>query len=409
MIDDDLTSAELAVLGSVIETGGKALDLIALRGDDFNDGRHGDLYDAMRNMYMAGKHVDATTMSNVMPEHTVFLHSVTDHGRFSYAVESYAEIVAAHGMHRRMQSVADGIRQFAPSMSVSAMMENAHRLLDAAEGESKSNVRMVRDILPGVIERLQAKATFVPTPWPTLNASIGGLRPGAVYVIAARPGVGKTVIAAQIAAELAQHGKVAFSSLEMSEDELVSRLISERLKIYVGNIKDNRLTERDWQVLEQGRTQLDDLNIAIDDRAAVSATEVRAHAKAVAREGKLVGIVVDYMQLMSSKSKMDRHLQVSEFSRQLKIMAKDLKVPVIALSQLNRQSESRMDGIPKLSDLRESGSIEQDADVVMLLRKEGEGHQQSLIIDVAKNRHGQTGEVDLAWQGEFSRAVEWNS
>jgi len=409
MLTDDLPSAELAVLGSVLETGGKALDLIALRGDDFNDKRHGDLFDTMRAMHANGEHVDPTTMSAASPEDAPFLYSLTDHGRFSYAIVSYAEIVASHGMHRRMQSVADGIRGFNPDMSVAMMFERAQQLLDGAAGEAKSNVRMVADILPGVLERMKSKATFVPSPWPTLNAAIGGLRPGAVYVVAARPGMGKTVVAAQMAAALADHGRVAFSSLEMSEDELVTRLMSERLRIRVGKLKDNRLDDYDWGIIDAGRDALDSLNIAIDDRAAVSAVEVRSHAKAVQRDGKLAGIVVDYMQLMSSRSKVDRHLQVSEFSRQLKIMAKDLQVPVIALSQLNRQSESRADGIPKLSDLRESGSIEQDADVVILLRREGEFPMEHLILDVAKNRHGQTGEVDLAWQGEFSRAVEWDS
>jgi replicative DNA helicase len=409
MLTSDLPSAELAVLGSILETGGKALDLIALRADDFNDARHGELFDLMRTMYADGKHVDPMTVGAQVPEHQVFLFSVVEHGRFSYAIESYAEIVANHGMHRRMQAVADGIRGFNPDMPVDAMLERAQLLLDGAAGESTSKVRMVKDILPNVIKRLQDKATFIPSPWPTLNAAIGGLRPGAVYVVAARPGMGKTVVAAQLAATLAEHGKVAFSSLEMSDEELVSRLIAERLQIHVGKLKDNRLSERDWNNIADGMAKLNRLDIAIDDRSSVSAVEVRVHAKAVAREGKLAGVVVDYMQLMTSKSKMDRHLQVSEFSRQLKIMAKDLQVPVIALSQLNRNSESRAEGIPKLSELRESGSIEQDADVVILLRREGEFPQEHLIMDVAKNRHGQTGEVDLAWQGEFSRAVEWDS
>jgi replicative DNA helicase len=289
------------------------------------------------------------------------------------------------------------------------MTERARQLVDDAAGTQKSQVRFVRDIIPDVLERMNTKTTFVPTPWPTLNAAIGGLRPGAVYVVAARPGMGKTVIAAQLATCLAQTGMVAFSSLEMSEDDLVSRLISERLEIMVGKVKDNRMAPRDWDIFNSRRPELDDLNIAIDDRSNIAPGDVRSFARSVSRHGKLAGIVVDYMQLMTSRSKMDRHLQVSEFSRQLKIMAKDMHVPVIALSQLNRQSESRMDGIPKLSDLRESGSIEQDADVVILLRREGEYPSEELILDVAKNRHGETGIVQLAWQGEFSRAVEWNS
>ena len=415
MLGNDLPSAELAVLGAVIATGGDALDSIALAADDFNEPRHGQLFEAMRTMHAEGQHIDTVTLSNANPNHAAFIWTLTDHAPFAHAVDSYAEIVAAHGMHRRLVGVADGLRAFGPEMTPERMIEAALELIDNAAGERKAKVRFVRDILPGVLERLTAKATFVPSPWPSLNALIGGFRPGAVYVVAARPGVGKTVVAGQVAAMLAEHGLVAFSSLEMSEDELVSRLIAERLSIAVGKVKDNRMTDYDWEVMASGRQRLNELNIAIDDRANVSGVEVRAHAKAVSREGKLVGVVVDYLQLMSSQSKIDRHLQVSEFSRQLKVMAKDFKVPVIALSQLNRKSEDRLGGKPRLADLRESGAIEQDADCVMLLRREeNPGHtfdnpSESLWIDVAKNRHGETGEVELYWEGRFSRAREWTS
>lgn len=411
----DLPTAELAVLGAVIATGGEALDDLALRADDFNDARHAALFDLMLAMHETGQHIDPVTLSSADPNNSAFFWSLTDQAPFRHAVNAYAEIVAAHGMHRRLRGVAAGILGLSPEQSVDWMLERSQELLDGAAGDAKAKVRMVSDILPGVLERLRTNATFVPSPWESLNSLIGGFRPGAVYVIAARPGVGKTVIAAQIAAELAQRGLVSFSSLEMSEDELVSRLIAERLSIAVNKVKDNHLTDYDWGVLGSRIGELEALNIAIDDRSSVSGVEVRAHAKAVSRRGELVGVVVDYMQLMSTKSKLERHLQVSEFSRQMKVMAKDFKVPVIALSQLNRQSESRADGVPKLSDLRESGAIEQDADVVILLRREeNDGHtfmnpNESIWLDVAKNRHGETGEVELSWQGRYSRAVEWTS
>jgi replicative DNA helicase len=409
MLTDSVGDAELAVLGAVIATAGSCLDDIALTGADFFEPGRGDLFDIMRTRYAAGQHVDMVTMMNAAPGKEVFVASLIDHTPFAYAVEEYAGIVAQHALRRRLSGVGAALAGMDPTLDVATMSERAQALVDEAVGSQKSKVRFVKDILPGVIERMHAKESFTLTPWPTLNAAIGGLRPGAVYVVAARPAQGKTVIAAQLAAGLAEHGMVAFSSLEMTEDELVARLIAERLAIGVGRIKDSRMTNEDWQKLERGRPALEAMGIAIDDRSNVATTEVRTFARSVSRHGKLAGIVVDYMQLMTSKSKMDRHLQVSEFSRQLKIMAKDLHVPVIALSQLNRQSESRADGIPKLSDLRESGSIEQDADVVIMLRREGEGNREEIILDVVKNRHGETGEVSLAWQGHFSRAVEWNS
>jgi len=400
--------AELAVLGAVIATGGSVLDDLPIRGVDFAEPLRGDLFDTMRRMRETGRHIDTVTLADANPDRAAFIWSLEDHTPFAYAAESYGQIVAEHGLRRRVGQAAQILAELSRTTDPALLVDKAREVIDEAVGQQGAKVRFVRDILPSVLDKLAAKDVFVPSPWPTLNKAIGGLRPGAVYVVAARPGMGKTVIAAQLAACLAQHGMVAFSSLEMTEDELVARLIAERLSIMVGKIKDSRLTERDWKILGDRRSELEQLNIAIDDRSGVAATDVRTFARSVSRHGKLAGVVVDYMQLMTSRSRLDRHLQVAEFSRQLKIMAKDMQVPVIALSQLNRNSETSALAVPKLSDLRESGAIEQDADVVILLRREGEYPREHLILDVAKNRHGQTGEVDLAWQGEYSRAIEWN-
>lgn len=401
--------AELAVLGSVFATNGACIDDFALTGADFLEPVRGDLYDLMTQMHRQGRPVDALTMSEANPSQAAYLWSLTDHVPASASAPYYAQIVQKHSLRRRLANVGMRIAALEPTLGVDELAEAARALVDEAVGATNSSVRFVRDILPDVIDRMTAKASFIPSPWPTLNAAIGGFRPGAVYVIAARPGVGKTVVAAQIAAHLAEQGNVAFASLEMTAEELVARLISERLQIGVGKVKDSRMTERDWQVFREGRERLEALNIAIDDRSGISTGEVRGFARSVSRKGDLSAVVVDYMQLMVSKQKMDRHLQVADFSRQLKIMAKEMQVPVIALSQLNRNSEATTLSMPKLSDLRESGAIEQDADVVMLLRREGDFPSESLVIDVAKNRHGQTGEVHLSWEGMYSRAVEWTA
>jgi replicative DNA helicase len=214
------------------------------------------------------------------------------------------------------------------------------------------------------------------------------------------------VIAAQCATALAEHGAVAFSSLEMSAVELVQRFVSERAMVNMRHLKNNRMTDEDFARFRSRREVLAKLNIAIDDRTSISPADVRGFVRGLSKKHTVSGVVVDYLQLMSSPSRSERYQQVTEFSREMKIIAKDFNVPVIVLSQLNRQSESRSDGRPKISDLRESGAIEQDADVVMLLRREGEVPKESLFIDVAKNRHGETGEVELDWQGAYSRAVE---
>lgn len=399
---------ERAVLAAVLASSGAVIDDLALTGDDFHDPKRGDLFTVMADMWAQGKPVDAYTLAEANPTEAAFIYGLTDwHGSVASAA-FYADIVRKHALRRRLAAVGAVLAQVNENDDAAAVAERARQLVDDAIGATGQRVLFVKDILPEVVERLGAKDVFVPSPWPTLNMKIGGFRPGAVYIVAARPGVGKTVIAGQIAAQLAEHGNVAFSSLEMTGSELVSRLIAERLRINVGRIKDARMNELDWDAFRQGRQRLEALRIAIDDRSGVSASDVRGFARSVSRVGPLAGVVVDYMQLMTSRQKMDRHLQVADFSRQLKILAKDMQVPVIALSQLNRNSEQSSVAVPKLSDLRESGAIEQDADLVMLLRREGEYPSESLIIDVAKNRHGETGEVNLHWDGQFSRAVEWN-
>lgn len=401
--------AELAVLGTVLATSGACLDDFVLTGADFYEPKRGDLFDVMLGMRREGKPVEALTLSEANPSESAYLWSLTDYVTSTSSASYYASIVAKHALRRRLAAVGAGLGALDPSLEGDDLAERARAMVDEAVGQSRSKVRFVRDILPNVLERMGTDTAFIPSPWAKLNEKIGGFRPGAVYVVAARPGQGKSVIAGQIAACLAEHGNVAFSSLEMTEDELVSRFISERLQIGVGKVKDARMNDRDWDVLKDGRDRLDGLRIAIDDRSGLSAADVRGFARSVQREGHLSGVVVDYMQLMVSKQRMDRHLQVADFSRQLKIMAKEMQVPVISLSQLNRNSETSTLSVPKISDLRESGSIEQDADVVLLLRREGTYPNESLIVDVAKNRHGETGEFSLAWQGMFSRAVDWAS
>lgn len=403
----DLLNAELAVLGAVIGSAGECLDDLTLTGHDFANPHWGEVYDRMKLMHDNGSHIDIVTVGDAFPNHRAFISSLSDHAPFQYAVESYAGIVANHALRRRLAAVAQGLQSLEQDLTVEQMSEKARALVDDAVGQQTSKVRFVRDFVPSVVERLKSQDLFTPTPWKKLDYAIGGFRPGAVYVVAARPGVGKTVVAAQMAVALAQSGNVPFASLEMSGDELVTRMISEQLQISVSHLKNARMNEHDWQKLEQGREQVEGLRVAIDDRSGLAPADIRQFVRTVSRKGKLSGIVVDYMQLMTSKSKLERHNQVAEFSRQLKMMAKDFQVPVIALSQLNRNVENRAEAQPRLSDLRESGAIEQDADVVMLLRREGTDPNEVMVIDIAKNRHGQTGEVELSWNGVFSRVEEW--
>lgn len=402
--------AETALIGSILGTSGQVLDEIPrLSADDFGNPILGELFEQSKKIYAESRPVDLVTLSDAVPAR--LRSHVIECAKWShetYNADEHARIVEKHGVRRRLADVGMQIAALDPSLSSSQMIDQAQALLGKVVDRSvKPAYRFVGDLLDEVLVNVVEDATYFPTPWKRLSRAIGGFRPGAVYVVAARPGVGKTVVAAQIATELAKHGAVAFSSLEMSAQELVQRFISERAQVHVGHLKNNQLTDHDLGKINSRREALVKLNIAIDDRTSITPGDVRAFVRGLSKRHDVSGVVVDYLQLMSSDSKFERYAQVTEFSRQMKILAKDFNIPVIVLSQLNRQSESRIDGKPRISDLRESGAIEQDADVVMLLRREGEQPEEFLIIDVAKNRHGETGEVDLEWQGYWSRAVDW--
>jgi len=381
------------------------VDLVNVSGADFANPQLGDVFDMIKTLTESGRTADFITVSAALPQHSQLITSLNEYAFGSYAVEEYAGIITDAALRRRLKSAGLGLANLEDSLTASEVVERARQLVDDAVGQSASKVRFIRDILPSLEKKLEAKEMFIPSPWHGLNAAIGGFRPGAVYVVAARPGVGKTVIAAQIATQLSKHGLVSFSSLEMTETELVSRIVAERLDISVGHLNDARLSAVEKQVLAEQRESIAGLRIAVDDRSGVNPSDIRQFVRTVSRQGKLAGVIVDYLQLLTSKSKMERHNQVAEFSRQLKILANDFRVPVIALSQLNRNSERTADAVPRLSDLRESGAIEQDADVVILLRREGIFPREELIMDVAKNRHGETGEIRLHWDGRYSRAV----
>lgn len=384
------------------------LDGLQVTADDFPEPAQGVIFDTAVKLHRAGKRVDVITLGEAVDEHhRGSVVGLLEWSHVAYNAPEYAAILEHHGTRRRLAEVGTAIASLDPGLSVAAMVDKAQALVDQVASKSvKPSYKFVGDLVDDVLVQVSEASTFVPSPWPDLNKSIGGFRPGAVYVVAARPGVGKSVVAAQIATALADHGSVAFSSLEMSAVELVQRFISERALVNVRNLKNNRLTDRDYDLIKSRRDVLTNLNIAIDDRTSISPADVRGFVRGLSKKHPVSGVVVDYLQLMSSSSKAERYAQVTEFSRQMKVLAKDFGVPVIVLSQLNRQSESRTDGIPRISDLRESGAIEQDADCVFLLRREGEDPEEKLVIDVAKNRHGEAGEVYLDWQGMYSRAVD---
>lgn len=418
---------EKGCVGLAMAERGALLDMTDLIGDDFADPRCGAVWDLIRAMDAAG---EATTPAAVLPALTrldvrgvdgPWLHDCIQARPVRALAERYARIVANRGALRRLRMVAKRIEQHAhDGADAQEVSEIARAELDATH-RATATVHMVGTTLAGTLDTLNAPTRAIPTPWPDLNRLIKGWRPGALYVVGARPGVGKTIIGLQAAVGMTDHGHVAFSSLEMPEREIHARLIAQTAKVALGRLdgssaESEPLSDHDWSRINDVSGRLLDMRLAVDDRSAVTVLDVRSHARTLARRGSLAGVVVDYLQLLSTPrgDRRPRHEVVADYSRSLKLLAKELDCPVIALSQLNRQSEGRQDKRPMLSDLRESGSVEQDADVVLLLHTpEPEGPQDfqtpNLDLVVAKNRHGVVGSVELTRRGEYAMAEprEW--
>lgn len=405
-----IEAAEAIVLGGILTTEGSILDDYRVRGHDFLEPRREAWFEHLLGEHLANRPATTIGLAEKFPDHAPEIWSLSDHafGQTRESLVWHSERVRTYGMYRRVWSATEGIRGMGiEDLGADEILELARAELDRNAGQPKIRARRVKETLDQVLESMDDDSPLIPTPWPSLDQLIGGFRPGTLIVVAARPAVGKSVVAAQIAARLSSEGTVGFSSLEMGAEELVSRYLAATLAINVGRIMTGNLTDYDRQLIATRRREVDMLDVVMDDRAGVGIGEIVSFARGLAREGTLTGLVVDYLQLMTARGPVqDRHLVVGEFSRQLKVLSKDLQIPVVALSQLNRKLEDRADGLPRISDLRESGSIEQDADIIILLRREGEFPNERLILDVAKHRQGKTGEVELDWQGMYSRAVE---
>jgi replicative DNA helicase len=259
--------------------------------------------------------------------------------------------------------------------------------------------------------------TGVPTGFTDLDAYTHGLHPGQLVIVAARPAVGKSTFALDLArnASVKHNQATIFFSLEMGRAEIAMRLMSAESSIYLQSMRKGTVTDADWTRLAAVRGRINDAPLYIDDSPNMSLVEIRAKCRRLAQQVDLKLVVIDYIQLMSSGKKVEsRQQEVSEFSRALKLLAKELGLPVVALSQLNRQAEQAKDKKPELSHLRESGSLEQDADVVVLLHREGiyeKDHPRAGEADLilAKQRNGPTGTVVVAFHGQYSRFVNMPS
>ncbi len=388
------------------------------------------IFQAMIDLSDRGDVIDATTMRAIL-EAQGDLENI---GGFSYLVEVvnavptssnaeyYAKIVADMAMRRRfIARLTESINQaYEGSAGTDELIAVAEKnLIDLNENSNKSGFRNIKDILNINFESLETRSqqtsdvTGVPTGFIELDKMTTGFHEDQLIILGARPGVGKTAFALNIAQNIGSKTgmTVAIFSLEMGAESMVDRMLSAEGLIHNHSIKTGQLTDEEWRKVTIAQANLASAPIYIDDTAGIRITEIRSRARKLAKEtGNLGLILIDYLQLITGTGRENRQQEVSEISRQLKILAKELKVPVLALSQLSRGLEQRQDKRPVLSDIRESGSIEQDADIVAFLyrddyyRSEGEEETEpnnKIEVIIEKNRSGARGTVELLFQKEY--------
>ena len=432
---DELTSrqlpysldAERSVIGSMLIDSRCVADIVGmLKPEDFYLQENRDIFTTIYSMFSYSMSIDPVTVMDQMKQSGVYdeektrdyLLQVLDVTPTAANAKQFAQIVADKSLLRQIANAATDISQI-----VSEEVGSAQSIMDAAEqkiyairnGRSNQDLTPISTILLSVYEQLAERAhsdSAIPglsTGLRDLDQKINGLNKSDLVLIAARPGMGKTSIALNIALSVAKSSKktVVIFSLEMSRDQLASRLLSNESFVDSQLLMTGKLSEEEWGKLGLAAYALSQTDIRVDDNPSITVTEMIAKCR---RLDNLALVIIDYLQLMTSatgKVSDNRVTAVSEISRSLKIMAKELNIPVICLSQLNRSNESRADKRPMLSDLRESGSIEQDADEVLFLYRDdyyNPDTEEKNVAEciVAKNRHGETGTVKLQWLPQFT-------
>lgn len=422
-------AAELAVLGAMfLDREAASLALEMLTSEDFYRPDHRQVFEAAEELYHSGVPIDMITVKNKLEEKQVFeqigglpfLANISTSVGSSANMRHYAAIVEEKSVLRRLIRTANNISQmsYEGKTDVNAIMDTAEKgIFDIMQNRHSDQFHHIRDIAVDSIEKIEdiyrskGKLTGVPTGFVDFDQKTAGLQKSDLILLAARPSMGKTAFALNIIQNAAIRSNVptAVFSLEMSREQLVNRMLCSEAMLDAQRLRTGELTDSDWADLIQAMGPLSQAPIYIDDTPGVTPMEVRSKCRRLKVEKGLGLIVIDYLQLMSGNSRNDsRQQEISEISRSLKAIAREMEAPVIALSQLSRACEQRADHRPMLSDLRESGAIEQDADVVAFLYRDEyyfpdteKKNQAELII--AKQRNGPTGTVDLTWMGQYTK------
>ncbi|WP_077487989.1 replicative DNA helicase [Sinomonas mesophila] len=422
-------AAEQSVLGGMMLSKDAIADVVeVVRGVDFYRPAHEAIYEAIIDLYGRGEPADAVTVSDELTKRgeinrvggPAYLHELIQSVPTAANAGYYAEIVAERAVLRRLVGAGTKIVQlgYGQDGEVEDLVNQAQAEVYAvAERRTSEDYVPLSQVMESAMDEIEAAGhrgggmTGVPTGFYELDELTHGLHPGQMIVIAARPAVGKSTFALDFARSAAIKHKMAtvFFSLEMGRNEIAMRLMSAEASIQLQDLRRGTLRDEQWSKIASVLGPLNESPLFIDDSPNMSLMEIRAKCRRLKQQHDLKLVVLDYLQLMTSGKKVEsRQQEVSEFSRALKLLAKELQVPVIALSQLNRGSEQRQDKRPMVSDLRESGSIEQDADMVILLHREDVYNKESprageADILVAKHRNGPTKDIVVAFQGHYSR------
>ena len=423
--------AEQSVVGSMLM--GREAILAAseiLTREDFYQQQYGVIFESMVELYNEGKPVDLVTLQNRLREKDVppevssmeFVRDLITAVPTSANVKYYATIVQEKAVLRRMIQLNEEIANacYLGKEKVEDIMEEAEKkLFRLLQNRSGGEFVPIRQVVLNALEKIEmasrnkGNVTGLPTGFTDLDYQMSGFQPSDLILVAARPSMGKTAFVLNIAQYMAfeKHLTVAIFSLEMSKEQLVNRLFSLESKVDAQVLRNGNLKDEEWSKLIEGAGIIGDSNMIIDDTPGISISELRSKCRKYKLEQGLDIIMIDYLQLMSGGGRSEsRQQEISEISRSLKALARELNVPVVALSQLSRAVEQRPDHRPMLSDLRESGAIEQDADVVMFLYRDdyyNKDTEQKNVAEVivAKQRNGPIGTVNLVWLPNYTKFV----
>ncbi len=421
--------AEQSALGGMLLSKDAVADVTGLlKGNDFYVPKHEVIYEAILSLYSRGEPTDVITVTDELTKTgdlqraggAEYLHTVTSIVPTAANASFYAEIVAEKALLRRLVEAGTRIVQMGYAGEgeaidlVNVAQSEIYGVTGENQGEDYVPLSLAVDAALEEINKANGAAggmLGVPTGFSELDAMTNGFAGGQMIIIAARPAMGKSTLALDVARNASVHAgaTTVFFSLEMGRAEIAMRLLAAEATIPMQTLRKGALDNRDFQKLAATQARIAEAPLFIDDSPNLTLVEIRAKCRRLKQQHGLKMVVIDYLQLLSSGKKSEsRQQEVSEFSRALKLLSKEIDVPVIALSQLNRASEQRADKMPAISDLRESGSLEQDADMVILLHREAVGDRDSprageADFILAKQRNGPTGTVTVAFQGHYSR------